>query len=47
MAVHELKRRRPPRWRVRCKFCGLLAPAATAHRHDGGWVGDGCLRSTE
>ena len=48
----ELKRRRPPRRRVRCKFCGLLAPVATAHRHDGGWVGDDCcwderLRSTE
>jgi hypothetical protein len=35
-----------------CKFCGHHCRASTAHRHDGGWVGDECcwderLRSTE
>lgn len=38
--------------KVRCKFCGKPSPKATAHRHDGEWVGDECcwderLRSTE
>lgn len=28
--------------RVRCKFCGELTSRKTAHRHDGGWVGDDC-----
>jgi hypothetical protein len=37
---------------VCCKFCHTMVPAATAHLHDGGWVGDVCcwderLRSTE
>lgn len=47
------------RWRepdledtVTCKFCHEQVPARTAHRHDGGYVGDECcwderLRATE
>ena len=41
-----------PKRRVRCKFCKQLTSKQTAHRHDGGWVGDDCcwderLRMTE
>jgi hypothetical protein len=37
---------------VECKLCERAALAATAHRHENGWVGDRCcwderLRSTE
>lgn len=37
---------------VECKFCGEQVPAATAHMHQGSYVGDDCcwderLRSTE
>ena len=37
---------------VACKFCGKQVPEKTAHRHEDGWVGDGCcwderLRSSE
>lgn len=37
---------------VQCKFCGKAVPAKTAHRHDGGYVGDACcwderLKTTE
>lgn len=37
---------------VCCKFCHEMVAAATAHLHDGGWVGDACcwderLRATE
>lgn len=27
---------------VVCKFCRILVPRATAHRHQGKWVGDKC-----
>ena len=34
-----------------CKFCGKMAPLETAHRHDGGYVGECCwderLKATE
>jgi hypothetical protein len=44
--------REPAMLRVLCKFCHKDVPMATAHAHDGGWVGDECcwderLRSTE
>ena len=36
---------------VLCKFCRKLVEALAAHRHDGGYVCDGCwderLRETE
>lgn len=27
---------------VKCRFCGKYVRADTAHRHDGGYVGDEC-----
>lgn len=37
---------------VKCRYCGEQVPVATAHQHDGDWIGDECcwderLRSSE
>jgi hypothetical protein len=51
-ALRKIQKSVAAQCRVRCKFCSQLVPTATAHRHDGGWVGDACcwderLRSSE
>jgi hypothetical protein len=40
-AIRESDREYDPEL-VTCKFCGGEVPAATAHRHGNGWVGDEC-----
>lgn len=51
-AQKKRETQKPKLRRVRCKLCKNLVPRETAHRHQGGWIGDDCcwderLRSSE